>query len=199
MSSYLDRLKRQLPSLQALTTFTEDLREVPLDQNQIERAILQAEVECAGEKVEEDKEAALFLCGYLGNAYRVVGDVARALNYLKQALGLAEELDNVRQLIVALLRLGEAYKYAGDLKQAEALFIKAQTKATTHDVTPYIDFCLQHLGKCLWEQGRGTEAKALLTEALRLRNMKGDRDLIASTQLALNVVNRHTTRLEKHN
>ena len=49
----------------------------------------------------------------------------------------------------------------------------------------YDDFALQHLGKLLVERDRLREGLDCLRESLRLRQVKGDPELIASSQEAV--------------
>lgn len=49
----------------------------------------------------------------------------------------------------------------------------------------YLDFALQHKGKCLMELDRNFEAKECFKEALKIREQKEDSELIRSTILAL--------------
>jgi hypothetical protein len=51
-----------------------------------------------------------------------------------------------------------------------------------------VDFALQHYGKHLIDAGRVEEAVVCLREALRLRQAKGDKELIESTIKALGLV-----------
>src|SRR5699024_12286139 len=63
----------------------------------------------------------------------------------------------------------------------------------------YVDFALQHKGKCLMELARLNDAEACFVKALALRNAKGDAALMDSTEQAIDLVRRseeHTSELQ---
>jgi len=86
---------------------------------------------------------------------------------------------------VSLLRLGEAIKYKGNPKEALIIFNDVLDKCKANNNLLYVDFAMQHRGKCLLELGEITEAEKCFKEALKLRELKGDESLIESTRQAL--------------
>lgn len=54
----------------------------------------------------------------------------------------------------------------------------------------FLEFALQHKGKCLMEMGRLDEAEIEFIKAFKLRKFKGDIALINSTEKALELVKR---------
>lgn len=180
-----------LPDLSALITFDENLRETPTD-----RAALEAARETAVKRLpalaeEEDGQALLWILGYLGNVCRVLGKAGEAVRYLQEAVALAGVTRNPNAALANVIRLGEAYKYSGNHPVAERLF--RYVLAETAPAHPYRDFALQHLGKCLMDDGRYTEAVPFLEEALEIRRRKKDAALVQSTTRALALVQTHSS------
>ena len=139
-------------------------------------------------KISFEKSEKYFLYGTVGNLYRICEEPQKALNYLNFCLCLALEEGNITREAVTLIRLGEALKY--DEKHDEALefFEKAFIKCKENKLDTYLDFALQHKGKCLMEMGRLDEAEISFIKAFKLREFKGDTTLIDSTKKALDLV-----------
>lgn len=131
-----------------------------------------------------------FLYGTVGNLYRICGEPQKALNNLNICLCHALEEGNITRETLTLIRLGEALKYYEKQDEALELFEKAFKKCKDNKLETYLDFALQHKGKCLMEMGRLDEAEVCFIEALKLREFKGDTTLIGSTREALKLVKR---------
>lgn len=131
-----------------------------------------------------------FLYGTVGNLYRICEEPQKALNYLKFCLCLALEQGNTTRETVTLIRLGEALKYDEKHDKALELFEKSFKNCKDNMLDTYLDFALQHKGKCLMEMGRLDEAEIDFIKALKLRQFKGDITLIDSTENALELVKR---------
>lgn len=129
-----------------------------------------------------------YLCGIIGNLYRICEEPQNAINYLNQCLNFSLEEGNIKKEIVSLVRLGEALKYANKHNEALVLFNNALTKCEDNQVDIYLDFILQHKGKSLMELGQLEEAENCFIKTLKIRKIKGDSNLIESTQLALSLV-----------
>lgn len=95
---------------------------------------------------------------------------------------------NANREVVSLIRLGEAYKYNDGHEKALLCFQQALEICDLQQVIDYVDFALQHKGKCLMELGRLTEAENCFLQALSIRETKGDQSLIESTEQALSHV-----------
>ncbi|MDN4492840.1 tetratricopeptide repeat protein [Ureibacillus aquaedulcis] len=125
-----------------------------------------------------------YLMGTLGNLYRIYGEPQKAINLLNRCRSIAVGDENVNREILSLIRLGEAIKYNNDPEKALVFFEEALELCRDGD-SYYLDFALQHKGKCLLELSKNIEAKECFNEALKLRELKGERELIDSTLLAL--------------
>lgn len=124
-----------------------------------------------------------FLYGALGNLYRIYGNPKLAIHYLSLNLQVIGLEDKVRE-VVTLIRLGEALKYNDNHANALAKFDRAIALCNEFSLS-YLDFALQHKGKCLLEMNQAGEAITCFQKAYRIRKEKGDADLLRSTQLAL--------------
>lgn len=179
--------KNLLSSLNQIIYFDRDdfLREKASDPTRLLEVIKTAEALL--EKTDENEDK-YFLMGTLGNLYRIQGNTKEAMNLLTNCLDYALVQGNFKKEIISSIRLGEAFKYDGKHTKANQLFDESITKCKAYKHGSYLDFALQHKGKCLLEMGNLTVAKDCLDEALRIRKLKGDEELIQSTQLAIKLL-----------
>ncbi|MFF3102133.1 tetratricopeptide repeat protein [Viridibacillus arvi] len=130
----------------------------------------------------------IFLFGNLGNLYRIAGDSKLAVIILEKSFKLAEENGLKKLKIANLIRLGEAFKYAGQYEEALRLFDIAIQTLTPTDDCDLLDFALQHKGKCLMELDEWELALSHFQEVLCIRYRKENPSLMHSTQLAIQFV-----------
>jgi tetratricopeptide (TPR) repeat protein len=130
------------------------------------------------------------LLGQLGHYSRLLNRLDEAERYLRQALDLSRQQDARIPLLVNSIRLAHVYQWQGRFDLAEPIFLDAirLCEDPASEYADYLDFALQHYGKCLFDMGRYREAEVCFAKALQIRNQKGDPDLIQSTQYALDVV-----------
>ncbi|WOV85619.1 tetratricopeptide repeat protein [Sporosarcina jeotgali] len=129
-----------------------------------------------------------FLYGALGNLYRINGQPKKAINCLTYCLNQAVVERNPTRKIVASIRLGEVLKYDSNHKMALDHFNKSLRMCEAHKIDEYLDFVLQHKGKCLMELANLNEAEECFQKALILRKSKENRSLIDSTEQAIGLV-----------
>ncbi|MDS9470728.1 tetratricopeptide repeat protein [Sporosarcina pasteurii] len=163
---------------------SECLREKTFNPLFLNQLISQAEGLLKGSN-ENDK---YFLYGALGNLYRINGQPKKAINCLTYCLNHAVEERNPTREIISLIRLGEALKYDSNHKKALDHFDKALEICDANKIDEYLDFVLQHKGKCLMELAMLNEAEECFQQALKLRKLKGNRSLIDSTEQAIELV-----------
>ncbi|WP_440895793.1 tetratricopeptide repeat protein [Amphibacillus sp. Q70] len=163
---------------------SEYLREKTSNSLKLNQVIHQAE-DLLKSSHENDK---YFLYGALGNLYRINGQPKKAINCLTYCLNQAVEEKKPRGEIVSLIRLGEALKYGGNHKKALDHFNKALGMCETLQIDEYLDFGLQHKGKCLMELAMLDEAEQCFQKALELRKAKKSHSLINSTEQAIELV-----------
>ncbi|MEU5153674.1 tetratricopeptide repeat protein [Glycomyces sp. NPDC021274] len=110
-----------------------------------------------------------------------LGEYAEAQRVLAAAVDRAA---TPRQRVAALVNLGDAHRYPGDLAEAEPLYEQAIEIARAESPNT-LHFALQHYGKHLIDARRPHHAVEILTEVLAMRRKIGDPALITSTQEAL--------------
>ncbi|WP_285732965.1 tetratricopeptide repeat protein [Kitasatospora phosalacinea] len=170
--------------LHHLLTQDADLRMVPTDR---------AELAAAVDRLHEELSAGAapgrtrVLTRWIGIGHLVLGNHDEARAFLRRALELAVADGDARAVVATGVNSGDAHRYAGDLPAADACYRSALD--TARSACPeLLDFALQHFGKHLAERGDLLGARAHLREALRLRDAKGDAELIGSTRDALDLV-----------
>lgn len=180
------RERGELPDLARLVIFDEQLREVAADRQAV-LAAAEAAAEALDRSDERDADEKVRLLGYLANAERALGNYDRAASRLGECLAVAEQTGDERAVTVTLIRLGEVFRSAERLVDAERYLRMALARSRGGSLE---DFALQHLGKCLTDAGRLDDARGYLSEALRIREAKADPDLVSSTRAALERVDR---------
>ena len=135
-----------------------------------------------------------FLMGTLGNLYRIYGEQQKAVKILTECVTIANNQNTSNREIVALIRLGEAIKYNDNPMKALEIFNGVLEKCKANNNLLYLDFAIQHKGKCLLELGGFVEAEKCFKEALKLREFKGDVSLIESTRQALNFIKKRNVK-----
>ncbi|MFH8381895.1 tetratricopeptide repeat protein [Kitasatospora sp. NPDC018058] len=170
--------------LDHLITHDDSLRMVPTDRNKLTAAIGQLHEELRALPEGRDPARARVLTRWIGIGQMCLGNHEEARAILRQSLDLAAAIGNTRAVVATGLNLGDAHRYAGDVRTADALYRSALNTARNQH-PELVDFALQHTGKHLMERGDLADARAHLQEALRLRIAKEDAGLVESTQAAL--------------
>ncbi|MFF1909288.1 tetratricopeptide repeat protein [Kitasatospora sp. NPDC058218] len=173
--------------LQHLITQDAGLRMVPTDRGKLTTAVGQLQDDLRALHEGADPARTRALTRWIGVGQMCLGRHEEALTFLRQSLDLAAASGNTRAVVATSLNLGDAHRYAGDMRAADALYRSALGTARSQH-PELVDFALQHTGKYLMERGDLAGAEAHLREALRLRIAKGDTELIGSTQAALSRV-----------
>jgi tetratricopeptide (TPR) repeat protein len=135
-----------------------------------------------------NEEDEYFLRGVAGNLNRIYGKPREAIDHLTFCLNYAKERQEFSKEIVSLIRLGEALKYSDQHSDALNNFNLAFEKCVDNNLVECLDFVYQHKGKCLLELARWEEAEECFLAALKLRQEKGDLELIQSTKQALDLL-----------
>ncbi|WP_150284395.1 hypothetical protein [Rummeliibacillus sp. TYF-LIM-RU47] len=181
--------REEMNEINNLTYFdsTDYLREKPTNGSKVKELIIQAQYLLKQDLKEEE---IYILNGALGNLYRINGKQKKAIACLKYCLLYAQKEKSTTKEIITSIRLGEAYKYDNEHGIAIEHFNFAMKLSKENETDEYLDFVLQHKGKCLLELTRLDEAEACFIEAMKLRVKKGKPALIQSTQDALNLLKR---------
>ena len=167
--------------------FDDRLHDVPNSPAQMQQAVnfLQSEFD----KCPHDIRRQIYLAGSIGGYARMLHDFTTAEQALNTALQLCDRINDKSSKIANSIRLAHLYQWQQRYELSETLFevIVKQCKSDSY-LTLYLDFAYQHAGKCKFARGKYEEAQHYFALALELRQQKGDRSLIDSTKLALNMV-----------
>jgi tetratricopeptide (TPR) repeat protein len=165
----------------------ENLRDIPNNPAQMQQAVefLQFQLQ------QETKERAIIqLLGLLGVYARMLHDFPLAQKALTSAHDLSRTIGEEKLIVVNMIRLAHVYQWQQQYTKSEELFEEAITLCQTKpEISTYLDFAYQHLGKCKFDQKQYEQALYYFEQAKELRVKKGDLSLIESTQVALNTVN----------
>ena len=165
------------------TRLDPDLRDIAVDPEEMRLALTEAQERLAQEP---EPRTRIALLGQIGVHSRVLGDLPVAERALSEAVQLAAELEDSRLEVVNAIRLAHVHHWAAGYERAGALLDQVLTRCRRDPhLRSWTDFALQHLGKCLLDEGRVSEAVEAFEEALQLRLEKGDAELIDSTRRAL--------------
>lgn len=128
--------------------------------------------------------------------------LGESANYLKtlrrvdESLKLFEEIDGyirrydlgARTLLVNNLRRADVLRYKNDFNSAREIFEKCLLQINeTAALKDYKDFALQHLGKLHFDMQNYRKALDFFYEALEVRKIKNEPDLLDSTLLAIRI------------
>ncbi|MFF1799099.1 hypothetical protein ACFVXQ_33635, partial [Kitasatospora sp. NPDC058263] len=138
--------------LQHLITQDTGLRMVPTDRSKLTTAVGQLQDDLRALPEGTDPARTRVLTRWIGVGQMCLGHHEEALTFLRQSLVLAAASGNTRAVIATGLNLGDAHRYAGDMRTADALYRSALGTARSQH-PELVDFALQHTGKFLMERG----------------------------------------------
>jgi tetratricopeptide (TPR) repeat protein len=164
--------------------FTDDEREQVLRDIDEDRGVLGAAIPGAA------SPAILRALVRLGFSLTPLGDEEEAAENLEAAVTMARMLSEHGEEISALLHLATARQYLGERDRAQVLFQEGLDKAAGYGIDEDVHFLLHHRARCYAEQGKLTEARECMAQALALRQQLGDPRFITSSQGALDALSR---------
>ncbi len=168
-------------------SFGDDLREVPEDSHQMKKGLDWLQDKLVELGPEDNKKAAVIL-SHIGGYARIMGDLELSEKCYLDAIKVFEELKMSEQVFASKLRLAVTYQHKGNTSKSSEIYtkaIKVIKGSKSQSVRGYLDFALQHYGKQKFEQKLYQEALNLFMEAYELRIIKGDLELLSSTELAI--------------
>jgi tetratricopeptide (TPR) repeat protein len=130
------------------------------------------------------------LLGEIGTYAKNVGKLDLALSSLEKSL----DIINDKNLGIGLwaantLRYGDALRFKNDFLGAETAFRSVLEMIDRHpQIADYEDFAWQHLGKLKYDEGDLKSALEFLEKAKVIREKKGIKELLDSTNQALRVL-----------
>ena len=162
--------------------FDDNLRELPEDRNDVQRAIAWWRARLS----QADSVQRVALLGYIGGYSRMLSALDEAEATLTEAVALADQLGDARSALVNRIRLAHVYQWQRDFVRSNARFAEILQRCEDEPKAEfYLDFALQHAGKNQYDQNHLEAAQSLFERALVLRRAKGNTEFIASTEQAL--------------
>jgi tetratricopeptide (TPR) repeat protein len=165
-------------------SFNTDLREVPENKEQMLAYV------CASKnKLESTREPSerVKILGEMGSYLRILENLDQAEEFLNEAMSLIDEHDlGIKLWVQNGIRLAHIYQWQGRYELAEQMFYDLEEMCELKkEVSEYLHFVLQHIGKFNFQVGSFDEALECFKEALALREKSGDQSLIDSSMYAI--------------
>lgn len=176
-------------------TFDNNLRETPKDPEDMHRAITYLETRLIEES--QDDYERMRLSGIVGTLYLILGDYEMAEDHINSAIASSNNLRDRRAQLRNLMRLAQVYQFRKHFVLADRIFKQViQASEANRDASSpnrnsplmsELDLVYHQYGKCLFDQGDYEIALHMFEKALKIRQYKKDKSLIASTQHAIQV------------
>lgn len=165
--------------------FDNNLTEVPNDLKSFYKGILQLEKDASDEN-NKLKKCRLF--SKIGSLYRIYGDNLKSEEYLLNALKLIDKTKNNAEYLIANIRLAHTYQKQKRFDLSVKLFSDSELMCIENEnLKVYLDFVYQHTGKLKFDLKKYNEALIYFEKAMKLRELKGDEELISSTEFAIRI------------
>ncbi len=129
--------------------------------------------------------------GERGTCFRLLGMLNKAESDFYRAGVLSTQISSKKHFLANCLRLAIVWQYQGKHDSCK-LLLESLLVGQAVEASEYRDFIFQHLGKCCVEQGQFVSGRAYLEAALKEREIKGDPELLLSTQTAVSRLNQLT-------
>ncbi|OUR96559.1 hypothetical protein A9Q84_09425 [Halobacteriovorax marinus] len=168
----------------------EDLREAPKSYDGMEKGVgfLKDEM---NKTTDELNLASIY--SLIGNYSRILLKLADSEKFLNFSLEIYEKHELKIEAFAVKIQLATTYLWNEQFTKADKFFlsaIKLCEKSQNEKIKDYLDFVIQHYGKSKFEQKCYHEANVLFVRAMELRVVKGNLELMESSQKALTVVNK---------
>lgn len=166
-------------------TILDNLRDEPVDFAEMQQGInfLLKDLETITDSIERGMSLSR-----IGVFQRMCWQLDKAEASLKEAFELLRENRHMSGVVNSGIRLAHVYHWKEEYGKAEELFTKCLEicrKSNDNNVKRYESFCLQHIGKCRFDQSMFNDALNFFLRALDLRLPEGNVELINSTRHAL--------------
>lgn len=122
--------------------------------------------------------------GGRGTSFRLLGMLNEAEGDFYRAGVLSARIGSKKHFLANCIRLAIVWQYQGKHNSCK-LLLESLLVGEAVEASEYRDFIFQHLGKCCVEQGQFVSGRAYLEAALKEREIKGNPELLLSTQTAL--------------
>lgn len=169
-------------------SYGDDLREVPEDSGQMKKGLDWLQDKLVELGPEDAVKAGALLTQIAGYA-RIMGDFKLSEKCFLDAIKIFEEEKKNEHVFVNKLRMGVLYQHMKNYTKSTEIYtksIKFIRSSSSPQVKKFLDFAIHHYGKLKYEQKMFSEALDLFMEAYELRMVKGDLELMSSTEFAIN-------------
>jgi tetratricopeptide (TPR) repeat protein len=192
----MKKSKIQIPSEKDFNLkygFGNDLLEIPEDpqsvHNYCQSCMAWLEEELGQPEKQWDVKSIVQVLGKTAAYMKMIRELDEALKLIETSLSLIEQHDlGPKSFVAQSLRWADILRYRGEFGEAEQILDDILDMCEKLDgVSFYKDFALQHLGKLNFDLGEYDIAFAYFEKALILRKIKGDQELIESTNFAISV------------
>lgn len=142
------------------------------------------------------KEAKLL--AFSGGLQRRLLHLVEAETYLIKAINIMKNQQQILSQTAYEIRLAHVYHWRNKFNIANQLFeeLLLRCKLDKTLKVHYLDFVLQHYGKCLFDQNQLKLAEQMFKKTLKIRLEKGIPELIQSTQYALEMTRKKLCQVE---
>ncbi|MBK8552174.1 MAG: tetratricopeptide repeat protein [Ignavibacteria bacterium] len=165
--------------------YDSSLTEVPDDPDSFYEGILHLEREALTENDPVNKGK---LFSRIGVSYRVFGNNEQSEIILLKALELLDAVKNKTDHFIAELRLSQTFQKQGKFEDSINILKRLENISRENkELNNYTDVVYQHLGKVYFDMERFEEAMYKFKKAKTLREVKGDRELLSSTEFAITI------------
>lgn len=164
--------------------FGPNLREVPLSKIEMLSGMIYIKEQLNSNNSSEYEKGRLH--GMLGSFLRIVGELEDSENHLRIAIEISDSINNPEGVFANKLRLAHTYQWWNRFDVSNKMFAELlETAETNSDYSNFLDFVYQHCGKNLFDQADFHGALNYFNKALEIRLEKGDKELIASSESAI--------------
>jgi tetratricopeptide (TPR) repeat protein len=172
--------------------FDDNLREVPNDRSGMERAVAWLNKQIMNDTL--DSRARARLLNMHGVYSRILGHTDAAIESLKTAIDLSESVKDARFLMHCKLRLAHVHQWAGDFDKSNAEFDELILECKSRpELKDHLDLAYQLAAKNAFDQRKYETALQLFNDALKLREKKGDAELLEVTRHCIRVTEARMT------
>lgn len=164
---------------------TGDLRDVPENETEMLQGIVFLKQKF---NEEENSQEKAYIAGKIGMYSRITGNLQQAEEFLRISIDNYRDLGNLNGEFINQLRLAHVYQYQKSYAKATDIFSNLMNiTEQERRLRRMIDFVYQQFGQCLFGQGKYHEALEKFENALEIRIKKGYKDLVSSTEDAINI------------
>ncbi len=167
-------------------TFDKNLRDIPENPKEMEFFVLEQKQKLVSVSATLKRVKIMMS---IGGYSRMLNKLEEAKEFLSEAMGLIKKHDlELKLWVISGIRLAHVYQWKKDYKISEQMFYNViKVCESKKEVYTYLHFAFQHLGKLYFDMSKYDIALQNFERALKIRKDIGDKDLIKSTQFAIDL------------